>query len=342
MESFMDNRHTYIIAEMSANHNGDLGRALSIVDAAAKAGADAVKLQTYTADTITLDCQNKYFETPKGSLWEGRTLYDLYAKAYTPWEWHRPIMERARELGIGCFSTPFDSTAVDFLENLGVLAYKIASYEIRDIPLIKKVAGTGKPMLISTGIATLEDIYRAVETCREAGNSQVTLLKCTSAYPAPYQEMNLRVIPHMKQAFACPCGLSDHTLGTEVAVSAVTLGAEVIEKHLTLCRADGGVDAAFSMEPEEFAQMVRQIRNVEAAVGCVTYSLSEKQKEGRRMGRSLFVAEDIPTGEPFTVQNVRSVRPAWGLAPKHYDAVLGKRAAYDLKKGMPLSWEMVK
>lgn len=332
----------YIIAEMSGNHNGDIRRALEIVEAAAEAGADAVKLQTYTADTITLDCDNEYFQTQKGSLWEGRTLYDLYGEAYTPWEWHEPLMEKANELGIACFSTPFDFTAVDFLEERNVPAYKIASYEIQDIPLIQKAARTGKPVILSTGIATLADIYDAVEVCRMAGNEQIILLKCTSAYPSPYEEINLNVISHMKQAFGCVCGLSDHTLGTEVAVASVALGAELVEKHLTLKRADGGVDAAFSMEPKEFADMVRQIRNVEKAKGQVTYDLTDKQKEGRQFGRSLFIAEDICKGDEFTEDNIRSVRPAAGLATKYYESVLGRRASCDLKKGMPLSWEMIK
>ncbi len=333
---------SYIIAEMSGNHNGDLQRALRIVEAATKAGVDAIKLQTYTANTITLDCDNEYFQTPKGSLWEGRTLHDLYGEAYTPWEWHEPLMKKAAELGITCFSTPFDFTAVDFLEELHVPAYKIASYEIRDIPLIQKVARTGKPIIMSTGIATLGDIFAAVEACRKEGNDQIALLKCTSAYPAPYGEMNLSVIPNMKQTFGCVCGLSDHTLGTEVAVASVAIGAEIVEKHLTLCRADGGVDAAFSMEPEEFAWMVGQIRNIEVAKGKVTYDLTEKQIEGRKLGRSLFIAEDTLAGEIFTEKNVRSVRPAAGLAPEHYKDVIGKTAACDLRKGTPLSWEMIR
>ncbi len=332
----------YIIAEMSGNHNGDIRRALEIVEAAAEAGADAIKLQTYTADTITLDCDNKYFQTQKGSLWEGRTLYDLYKEAYTPWEWHAPIMEKAAELGITCFSTPFDFTAVDFLEKMNVPAYKIASYEIQDIPLIRKVASTGKPIIMSTGIATLEDIYVAVEECRKERNEQIAILKCTSAYPSPYEEMNINVIPHMKQTFGCICGLSDHTLGTEVAIASVALGAQIVEKHMTLRRMDGGVDAAFSMEPEEFANMVRQIRNIEKAKGSITYDLTEKQREGRQYGRSLFVAEDICEGNEFTEKNIRSVRPASGLATKYYEDILGKKAAYGLKKGTPLSWEMIR
>lgn len=333
---------TYIIAEMSGNHNGQICRALEIVEAAARAGADAIKLQTYTADTITLDCDNEYFQTQTGSLWEGRTLYNLYKEAYTPWEWHRPIIERAGELGLTCFSTPFDFTAVDFLEEINVPAYKIASYEIQDIPLIRRVARTGKPIIMSTGIATLSDIYTAVQTCREEENEQIALLKCTSAYPSPYEDMNLNVIPHMKETFGCICGLSDHTLGTEVAVASVALGAEIVEKHMTLSRADGGVDAAFSMEPDEFADMVRQIRNVEKAKGYVTYELTEKQEEGRKFGRSLFIAEDICEGDEFTAKNIRSVRPAAGLATKYYENILGRKASRNLKKGMPLAWEMIK
>lgn len=332
----------YIIAEMSGNHNGDIRRALQIMEAAAKAGVDAVKLQTYTADTITLDCDNEFFQTQTGSLWEGRTLHDLYGEAYTPWEWHKPLMEKAAKLGLTCFSTPFDFSAVDFLEEMDVPAYKIASYEIQDIPLIKKVARTGKPIIMSTGIATLADIYIAVEACREEGNEQIALLKCTSAYPAPYEEMNLNVISHMKKTFGCICGLSDHTLGTEVAVASIALGAEMIEKHITLSRTDGGVDAAFSMEPEEFTDMVRQIRNVEKAKGCVTYELTEKQIEGRQFGRSLFIAEDICEGDEFTANNIRSVRPAAGLATRHYESILGRKAACDVRKGTPLSWEMIK
>lgn len=332
----------YIIAEMSGNHNGDIRRALEIVEAAAEAGVNAIKLQTYTADTITLDCDNEYFQTQKGSLWEGRTLHDLYGEAYTPWEWHEPLMERAKELGLTCFSTPFDFTAVDFLLKLEVPVYKIASYEIQDIPLIRKAARTGKPIIMSTGIATLSDIYTAVEACREEGNEQIALLKCTTAYPSPYKDMNLKVIPHMRDTFGCVCGLSDHTMGTEVAVASVALGAKIIEKHLTLRRIDGGVDAAFSMEPEEMANMVRQIRNVEKALGHVTYELTEKQMGGRKFGRSLFVAEDIHKGDEFTERNIRSVRPAAGLATKYYEDILGRTASCDLRKGTPLSWEMIK
>lgn len=336
-----EENEAYIIAEMSGNHNGDIDRALRIVEAAAESGVDGIKLQTYTADTITLDCNNKYFRTLVGSLWEGRTLHDLYEEAHTPWEWHEPIMKRAKELGLTCFSTPFDFSAVEFLERMNVPAYKIASYEIQDLPLIREVARTGKPIILSTGIATLADIWEAVETCRREGNEQIALLKCTSAYPAPYEEMNLCVIPHMMQTYDCVCGISDHTLGTEVAVASVALGAKIIEKHLTLRRADGGVDAAFSMEPKEFSDMVRQVRNIEKAKGSVNYRLTKNQKEGRKFGRSLFIAEDIPKGNCFTEHNIRSVRPANGIATKHFDNIIQKKAKYDLKKGMPLSWEMI-
>ena len=332
---------TYIIAEMSGNHNGSLERALSIVDAAKAAGADAVKIQTYTADTITLDCDNEYFRTQDGTLWEGRTLYDLYDEAHTPWEWHEAIFDHARKIGIDCFSTPFDLTAVDFLENLSAPAYKIASYEIADIPLIRRAARTHMPIIMSTGIATLAEIEKAVNVCRKEGNDNVILLKCTSAYPAPYSDMNLKVIASMAETFGCVTGLSDHSLGSEVAVAAVALGAKVIEKHLTLSRDDGGVDSGFSMNADEFADMVRQIRNVEQAVGKVTYDLTKKQAEGRRFGRSLFVSADIKAGEVFSEKNIKSVRPSFGMATEHYEDILGKRARTDLKAGTPLKWEHI-
>ncbi len=329
----------FIIAELSGNHNQDLGRALAIIEAAGESGADAIKLQTYTADTITMDCRNQYFATQAGSLWEGRTLYDLYQEAHTPWDWHEKLFQKAEECGLLCFSSPFDKTAVDFLERLNVPAYKIASYEINDIPLIRRAARTGKPVIISTGVASLSDIELALQTCREEGNQDVILLKCTSAYPAPYHEMNLRVIPHMAETFQCMTGLSDHSYGTEVAVAAAALGAKVVEKHLTLSRQDGGVDSDFSMEPEEFARMVREIRNVEAALGTVTYELTEKQKESKRYSRSLFASEDIRKGELLQESNIRSVRPGDGITPRYLDAVLGKRAKRDISRGMPLKWE---
>lgn len=329
----------FVIAELSGNHNQDLGRALAIIEAAGESGADAIKLQTYTADTITMDCRNQYFATQAGSLWEGRTLYDLYQEAHTPWEWHEKLFQKAEDCGLICFSSPFDKTAVDFLEQLNAPAYKIASYEINDIPLIRRAARTGKPVIISTGIAALSDIELALQTCREEGNQDVILLKCTSAYPAPYHEMNLRVIPHMAETFQCMTGLSDHSYGTEVAVAAAALGAKVVEKHLTLSRQDGGVDSDFSMEPEEFARMVREIRNVEAALGTVTYELTAKQMESKRYSRSLFAAEDIRKGQAFSESNIRSVRPGYGIEPRYLDEILGKQAKGDISRGMPLKWE---
>lgn len=331
----------YVIAEMSGNHNMDLERAKKIIDAAVYAGADAIKLQTYTADTITIDCNSPYFMTEEGNLWEGRTLYDLYQEAYTPWEWHPELKEYAEKQGIDLFSSPFDLTAVDFLEKVGIPAYKVASYEINDIPLIRKIAQTGKPIIISTGIANMADIELAVQTCKSAGNDKVVLLKCMSAYPAPFEDMNLKVIPNMKETFDCICGISDHTMGDEIAVAAVALGAKVVEKHMTLRRSDGGVDADFSMEPEEFKKMVERIRNVEKALGKVTYQLNEKQMAGRRHSRSLFVVKDIKAGEVFTEQNIRSIRPGNGLHTRYLDELLGKVARCDLEKGTPMDWKYV-
>ncbi len=312
-----------------------------IVDAAAKAGVDAIKLQTYTADTITLDCKNEYFMTQKGSLWDGQTLYELYSKAFTPWEWHEEIIDRATEKGIICFSTPFDFTSVDFLEQLNVPAYKIASYEIQDIPLLQKVARTMKPVIISTGIATYDEIGEAINACRQVGNDNVVLLKCVSEYPSPFEDINLNTIPSMISDFDCICGLSDHSMGIEVDIAAVALGAKVIEKHMTLRRSDGGVDSAFSMEPEEMTEMVKRIRNVEKALGSATYELTQKQKEGRAFGRSLFVSNDIVAGEVFSKNNIRSVRPSYGLNTRYYDKIIGKKAKRSLKKGTPLNWDMI-
>ncbi len=330
---------TYIIAEMSGNHNSDYHRAIKIIDAAKEAGADAIKLQTYTPDTITLDCDSEMFKT--GGLWEGMTLHQLYQTAYTPWEWQGKLIKYANEIGLDCFSSPFDPTSVDFLEEIKVPAYKIASFEIVDIPLIRKIARLGKPMLISTGIAHLEDIDLAVRTCLEEGNNQIILLKCVSSYPAPYEDMNIRGIPLIAETFDCISGLSDHTLGSEVSVASIALGAKVIEKHFTLRRADGGPDAAFSMEPEEFRRMTDQIRNVEKALGRKTFDLTEKQEKERIGGRSLFVAEDIKQGEIFTEKNIRSVRPGHGLHTKFYDQILGCSASVDLKKGTPLEWKYI-
>lgn len=331
---------TEVIAELSANHNGSIERAEQILRAAAASGTDAVKLQTYTADTLTIPCDTAYFRI-NGTLWEGRTLYDLYQEAHTPWEWTPRLMALAKELGMDCFSTPFDATAVDFLEGCGVSRYKVASFEVVDIPLLKKIAATGKPVIMSTGMATLAEIDEAVRTLRDNGTTDLTLLKCTSAYPAPPEEANLRTIPHMAQAFGCKAGLSDHTMGSAVAVAAVALGATVIEKHFTLSRADGGPDGSFSMEPYEFKQMVQDIRTTEKALGSVCYDLTEKQKESKIFRRSLFVVQDIKAGEKLTTENVRSIRPGYGLPPKYLPMVLGRVAKCDMAMGTPLQWELI-
>lgn len=331
----------FVIAELSANHNMDFARAKQIIKAAKDAGADAVKLQTYTADTITIDCDNPYFQITQGTLWDGTTLHKLYQTAYTPWEWQGDLIAYAKELGLVCFSSPFDPTAVDFLETLDVPAYKIASFEITDIPLIRKIAHLGKPILLSTGIAHLEDIDLAVRTCREEGNEKIVLLKCTSAYPAKPESMNLRTIPSMAETFGCSVGLSDHSFGSAAAVAAVALGATVIEKHLTLRRADGGPDSQFSMEQEEFAAMCREIRMAEKALGRVTYDLTYEQEREREHSRSLFVVEDVRKGDIFTPENVRSIRPGFGMHTKYYEDILGKAATKDIRKGTPLAWELV-
>ena len=332
----------FIIAEMSGNHNQSLDKALEIVEAAAKAGAQALKLQTYTADTMTLNISDgDFFIKDEQSPWRGKNLYDLYNLAHTPWEWHAPIMERAQELGMTCFSTPFDRSAVDFLETLNVFAYKIASFEIVDLPLIRYIAEQGKPIILSTGMATLTEIDEAVRTIREAGNDQIALLKCTSAYPAPPAEMNLRTIPHLAGAFGVPAGLSDHTLGIAVPVAAVALGACIIEKHFTLSRADPGPDSAFSLEPHEFRVMVDAVREVEAALCTVSYDASEREKASRVFRRSLFVVKDVEAGEEFTEENVRSIRPGYGLPPKYLTTVIGRSAAQRIKRGTPMSWDLV-
>ena len=332
---------TYIVAEMSANHNHDFSRAVEILHAAKEAGADAVKIQTYTADTITLDSDKPYFKITQGTLWDGRTLYDLYKEAYTPWEWHAPLMEEAKKIGITLFSSPFDFTAVDYLENLDVPCYKIASFEITDIPLIKKIALLGKPVIFATGIAYESDIKLALDTCREAGNDNVILLKCTSAYPAPFEAVNLEMIPFLSKEFDCISGLSDHTMGYSVAIASVAKGARMIEKHMTLKRSDGGADSAFSMEPEEFKAMCEGVRQVEKAIGKAGYDLSEKQVKEREHTRSLFVANDIKKGDIFTPDNMRSVRPGYGLHTKYYEEILGKKASCDLEKGTPMAWKFV-
>lgn len=332
---------TFVVAEVSANHLQDYGRAEAIIKAAAQAGADAVKLQTYTPDTITLDCDNDYFQITQGTIWDGTTLHKLYEEAYTPWEWQPRLMEYANGLGLECFSSPFDATAVDFMKEMDMPAYKVASFEINDIPLIRKIAGLGKPVILATGIAYLEDMERALQVCKEEGNEQVVLLKCTSAYPSPYEEMNLKVIPNMAQVFDCITGLSDHSMGTAAAVASVALGAKMVEKHLTLSREDGGPDGAFSMEPDEFKKMVDEIRIVEKALGKVTYELTEKQKRSREDGRSLFVVKNMKEGEIFTEENVRSIRPAFGLHTMYFDEIMGRRARTDISKGTPLDWKLI-
>lgn len=331
---------TFIVAELSANHNGSKKVALDSVRAAKAAGADAIKIQTYTADTLTLNCDAPDFRLGKG-LWEGETFYSLYQKAYTPWEWHEEIFRVAQEEGLVCFSTPFDKTAVDFLEELGNPIYKIASFEITDIPLIKYIAQKHKPIILSTGIAMEEDIRLALETIRGEGCEDITLLKCTSAYPAPIEDANLLTIPDMKQRFGVKVGLSDHTEGYVVPMAAVALGAEVVEKHFITDRNIGGPDSTFSMEADEFKLMVENIREVEAALGKVNYPTDPSKIKGREFCRSLYVAEDIKEGEVVTEQNVRSIRPGYGLHPKYYSEILGKKVKRDLEKGERMCLEYV-
>lgn len=331
----------YVIAEMSGNHNMDFNRAVRIMEAAKESGADAIKIQTYTADTITLNCDSPYFQITQGTLWDGKTLHKLYEEAYTPWEWQPKLKEIANEMGLDFFSSPFDGTSVDFLEEMDVPAYKIASFEITDIPLIKKIASLGKPVIISTGIAKLSDIELALETCRRAGNEDVILLKCCSAYPTPYEDINLRTMVSMAETFNCLTGLSDHTMGSTVAGASVALGGRVVEKHLTLSRAEGGVDSAFSMEPGEFKKMVDDIRIIEKALGKVTYDLTDKQLAEREHCRSLFIAKDMKAGEIFTAENLRSVRPGFGLHTKYYEEILGKKVKKDVALGMPMSWDLI-
>jgi pseudaminic acid synthase len=325
--------HVFVIAELSANHNGSLATAIETIRAAKRAGADAIKFQTYTADTLTLDCDESDFVIKGGTIWDGKKLHDLYKEAYTPWEWHAQLFEVAKEEGLVCFSSPFDKTAVDFLETLHCPIYKIASFEITDIPLIEYVAKQGKPIIISTGIASYDDIHLAVETCRKVGNDNITLLKCTSSYPAPVAEANLAMMQQLAIDFKVKIGLSDHTLGSTVPVIATALGAEVIEKHFILDRSIGGPDASFSMNEIEFTAMVKAIREAEVAVGTSSYELSPKQVAGKDFSRSLYVAESINKGEIITEAIIRSVRPGFSLHPKHLPEILGKTATHDLKKG---------
>jgi pseudaminic acid synthase len=335
------NKKVFIVAELSANHKQDLNLAKETIYAMKEAGADAVKLQTYTPDTITMNCNNEYFQIKHGTLWDGKTLYQLYQEAFTPWNWHYELKELAEKLGLVFFSTPFDKTAVDFLEELNVPAYKIASFEITDIPLIEYVASKGKPIIISTGIATICDIQEAVEACKRVGNERIILLKCTSAYPAPLEEVNLRTIPNMAETFNCIVGLSDHTLGISVPIAAVALGAKVIEKHFILSKNIETPDKEFSLTPNEFKEMVDAIREVEKALGKVSYELTDKMKRGREFSRSLFVVKDIKAGERLSEENVKSIRPGYGLHPKFLKDVIGKRAKRDIKRGTPLSWDLI-
>jgi len=330
----------FIVAEISANHLQDYDLAIRTIDAACDAGADAVKLQTYTADTITLNCDSEHFML-HDTIWEGKTLYELYEEAHTPWEWQPKLKEYAESLGLICFSSPFDKTAVDFLEKLDVPAYKVASFEITDIPLIEYIASKDKPVIISTGIAEIIDIEDAVKACKSVGNEQIILLKCTSAYPTPLNEVNLQTIPDLATKFNTLVGLSDHTLGTSIAIASVALGACLIEKHLIINRELGGPDADFSLEPQEFKNMVNAIREVEDALGEVTYSLTEKMKRSREFSRSLFISQDIKEGETLTSENIRSVRPGYGLHPKFLKEILGRKAKMDLKMGTPLDWDLI-
>lgn len=331
----------FIIAELSANHRQDLNIAIDSLKAIKKAGADAVKLQTYTPDTITIDCDNEYFQIKHGTIWDGGNLYDLYKEAYTPWEWHPILKKVADEIGLVFFSTPFDRTAVDFLETMNVPAFKVASLEITDIPLIEYIASKGKPVIISTGIATLADIEEAVDACKRIGNEQVILLKCTTEYPTPMEDVNLRTIPNMSETFNKYVGLSDHTLGISVPVAAVALGACVVEKHFILSKDLGGPDASFSLDPREFASMVKSLREVEKALGKINYDLAEKILISREFCRSLFVVQDMKAGDIFTTENIRSIRPGYGLPPKYLNNFLGKKTPKDIKKGTPLTWQLI-
>ncbi|MFA6963157.1 MAG: pseudaminic acid synthase [Patescibacteria group bacterium] len=333
-----DGAPAFIVAELSANHGNKFEIAADTVRAMRDSGADAVKLQTYTADTITLNCDNDYFKIKQGTIWDGKNLHKLYEEASMPWEWQPKLKKIANDLGMECFSTPFDNTAVDFLEKMDVPAYKIASFEITDIPLIEYTASKGKPMILATGVAELSDIEDAIAACRRMGNNQIAVLKCTSSYPAPLREINLATIPDIGRRLKAIAGLSDHTIGSAIPIASCALGAKIIEKHFILDKKIGGPDASFSMEPEDFRKMVSSIREVEESLGKVNYELTEKASKSRDFCRSLFVAENIERGELFTTDNIRSVRPGFGLPPKHLNAILGKRAKKHLEKGTPLNW----
>lgn len=331
---------TYIVAEMSANHNQDFDRAVRLIEAAKESGADAIKLQTYTPDTITIDCKNDYFQI-KGTIWNGQNLFELYMETHTPWDWHPKLQKIAHGLGLDFFSTPFDFSAVEFLSQMEVQAYKVASPELVDIPLLEKVASVGKPVILSTGMASLGEIETAICAIKNTGNHQIALLKCTSAYPALPEEMNLKTIPHLADTYNVTVGLSDHTLGIEVPIAAVAIGASIIEKHLTLSRSDGGPDSAFSLEPNEFKKMVQAVRIAEKAMGAVTYGATLQETIGKKYRRSLFVVKDIKKREVFTQKNIRSIRPGHGLPPLLSEQIMGRKARIDLKKGTPLSWELI-
>lgn len=331
----------YIIAELSANHHQDFDQAVELIHAAKNAGADAIKLQTYTPDTMTINCRSEYFQISKGTLWDGKNLYDLYGEAYTPWEWQPELKRIAENAGLALFSTPFDTGSVDFLQGMDVPAYKIASFEVVDLPLIKKIAETGKPVIMSTGMASLSEIDEAVRTIRQTGNDRIALLKCTSGYPAPPEEMNLRTLPHLADSFHVPVGLSDHTLGIAAPVAAVTLGACIIEKHFTISRSIPGPDSVFSLEPGEFRAMVDAIRQTEKLLGCVNYEPAQSEKVTRVFRRSLFVVTDMKKGDLFSAENVRSIRPGNGLPPKTMDIIVGRKASCDIIRGTPLTWEKI-
>jgi len=335
------NNKTFIIAELSANHNGDINVALETVRAAKRSGADAIKLQTYTADTLTIECKNDFFKINHGTAWDGEYLYDLYKRAYTPWEWHKEIFKVAKEEGLVCFSSPFDNTAVDLLEELKAPIYKIASFEIQDIPLIEYVASKGKPIIFSTGIAEIEDIELAIETCRKAGNNDITILKCTSAYPADPKDANLLTIPDIITRFGVKAGLSDHTMGIEGPIVATTLGATVIEKHFILDKSIGGPDAHFSLDEKEFTEMVKAVRIAERMMGKVDYEMNEKKKKSRQFSRSLFIVKEVKAGEKITRENVRSIRPGFGIHPKYLFEILGKEFNQAFEKGTPLQIKMI-
>lgn len=337
----MNNKGVYIVAELSANHGNDIQIAKDTIKAIKDAGADAVKIQTYTADTITMDCDNDYFQIKKGSLWEGTTLYKLYQQAYTPWEWHKELFEYANKIGITIFSSPFDKTAVDLLEGLNTPLYKVASFEITDTPLIEYIALKGKPMIISTGIATIGEIKEAIEICQDAGNYDITLLKCTSSYPAPYEDMNLLTIPNMRETFGVNIGLSDHSMGSTVALGAVALGAKLIEKHVILDKKIGGPDVEFSMEIEEFKCMVEEIRKLEKSLGKISYDITEKVRINRTAARSLFFTEDIKLGDVITENNMRSIRPGYGIHPRYYNEILGRRVTKNISRGTPVNWSLI-